>query len=139
MTGAHTKPIESNLQVAVIHSNTIECTKVRLENHQQTLAQIVEGIDSLKEEPTTTIVKLLQHLSTDHYFRQHAQRVDTMISEYTIDKIGLVFRVAPINGAAQVLMPQARLCYLLYHSHHPAMAGLFGQGRLYDFMRRKFF
>lgn len=66
MGGADTKPIEDNLPVAVIDTNTSDSTKVGFKNNQLALAQGLEDSDSLKEGVAPTIVEFPQHQAIAH-------------------------------------------------------------------------
>lgn len=96
---------------------------VRLESHQQALAQVEEDIDSLKKRAAPSIADYQQNRATDHYCRQVAQSMGTTNAEYIIDKNRLTIRLAPVNGAVQILVSQALREYNLYHSDHHVMAG----------------
>lgn len=106
-TGTDTDRIENDLSFAVIDTDTSTSTKMRLENHQQALAQVVEDNDYLKKKAAPTIADVLQHQAADPSCRQPPQSVSITDVEYTNDKNKQLFRVASINSAAQTLVPTA--------------------------------
>lgn len=59
-------------------------------------------------------------------------------SEYMIDKNKLIARVAPIDGAVQ-LVARALCNRIMYSSHHPVMAGHPCQRHLHDSMQMEFY
>lgn len=60
-TGADTDPIEDDLPVALIKTDTTDSTRMRLENKQLALAEVVEDNNSLKEGAAPAIADFLQH------------------------------------------------------------------------------
>lgn len=92
---------------------------VRYEN---ALDQVVVDNDSLKEGASPTVAEFLQPLAIYLYCKQAALRVETAIVEYTTEKNTVSVRVAPIDGAVQILRPQAHWYHLLHHSHYRVMA-----------------
>lgn len=137
-TGADTKSIKDDLLVAAIYTN-VDCdiaTKMRIENNEQALSQIVMDNGSSKKEAVSTIAESLQHQTTYTYSKQSAQNVVTANAKGIIDMNGLSVRISPVDSTLQSSPPQTLRNRLLYNSNHPVIASRAGQRHMQDFIKR---
>lgn len=138
ITGVHNKFTEDDFTAADIDIDTLDCTKLRLENNNQAIYQAIGDEDVLNEKAGTTILDFVLHQAADVYCNQGALSVRMANAEYKVDKSGLIVQVEPIDDSVESIVPKALYDRLFYPSHHPVLVGHPDQRRKHNSIRREF-
>lgn len=115
--------MKDKLQVAV-HETTAEyMPSIQLVSHMtvpsnetdvQTEAQVFEDNDAEKRRVAPTLQEFFHYQATEAFCKKAVENVGQANAESTIDKNGLVVRMARIRGAVQVVVHQTLWSCLLY-------------------------
>lgn len=96
------------------------------------------GVD--REYPPLTVSQLVSAQAVDPRCLELRREMDTnSATRYTETKEGLLVRVAPLDQAVQVYVPEGLRQEVLTLEHDPAHAGHPGITKMYAFMRRAYY
>lgn len=85
-TNADADLTEDDLPVAVIEADTIGSTKMRLEKHEQAIAEVDVDDHSSNEGEAPTITSFLLHQAINLYCRQAEQGISSTNARYKFDQ-----------------------------------------------------
>lgn len=104
----------------------------------QVESHVAENNDARERGASPTLQYVLHHQDTDTFCKKALENVGQANAWYTVNKNRLIVRMAPIDGAVQVVVAPALRSRLMYQSNYAVMAGHSGQRGIYDSARRAF-
>lgn len=145
-TGEHRALIENAYLYAKIElkrrnslnsSFATDVTTLSDKANKRAIARLVKEHEAKKRGEPPTLQDFLQHQATKAFCGQTAQKVGKANVKLTIEKNRLTVQMATIDTAFQVVVLQALLKRLPYHSNYLVASGHHGQHEMYNVARRQ--